>query len=181
MKEETSRSHSKYLRLFLSLSNSVCVFGDMSYSGGEDHKPVIHPHLNNNSGAAPGTAFSVTDILSCTTGLYTDNVADEALKKASLDIPPIFPSSAPPAAAPASQVPTSVNSMSSMAAAAAAANSMAAANAAYNWGQSFPSTFQQPYCNSGADFAAAQAYSDPMRSSTSSWYSANADPRIASK
>ena len=124
-----------------------------------------------------GTAFSVTDILSYSGLLPADNsVADEALKKASLDIPPIFPSTA------ASHYPrsSSVTTMSSMAAAAAAAGSMAAANAAaYNWGQLSHQSFQQnPYCNS-SDFSSG--YADPMRNSSSSWYTANADPRIASE
>lgn len=118
-----------------------------------------------------GTAFSVTDILNCSGLLGTDNVAavaDEALKKASLDIPPIFPTT------------SSHSQMSSMAAAAAAAGSMAAANAAaYNWGQ-LSHQYQQPYSHPTSDFASS-GYGDPMRNSTSSWYSANADPRIASE
>lgn len=124
-----------------------------------------------------GTAFSVTDILSYSGLLPSDSsVADETLKKASLDIPPIFPTSA----SSSSHYPrsSSVGTMSSMAAAAAAAGSMAAANAAYNWGQLSHQSFQQnPYCNN--DFSSG--YGDPMRNSSSSWYTANADPRIASE
>ena len=132
------------------------------------------------------TSFSVTDILSAAAA--TGHLGDDALKKTSIEasIPPLFPTAAHYPRTSSTSGSASAN-MTSMAAAAAAASmngSMAAANA-YNYqlGQlsaHHTSSFPSQYCN-GTDLA---GYGDPMqgiRNSTSSWYTGNADPRIASK
>ena len=135
------------------------------------------------------TSFSVTDILSAAAATGVGHLGDDALKRTSIEasIPPLFPTPAHyPRSASASANSAAAN-MTSMAAAAAAASmngSMAAANA-YNYqlGQlsaHHTSSFPSQYCN-GTDLT---GYGDPMqgiRNSTSSWYTGNADPRIASK
>ena len=137
------------------------------------------------------TSFSVTDILSAAAATGVGHLGDDALKKTSIEasIPPLFPTAHYPrsSSASAASAGSAAANMTSMAAAAAAASmngSMAAANA-YNYqlGQlsaHHTSSFPSQYCN-GTDLT---GYGDPMqgiRNSTSSWYTGNADPRIASK